>query len=488
MLCFLFVVGRAIADCASADEQACGVVCAVQRAAALYQLTSPIELYTNVARELSRAACAPYCRLLVFGAAPDAAAWAMLNANGTTIVLDSDSARVREARQAAPLVDLRSVVFATRAEACLVEVDNLDARYWQFMPHDIDAIAWDVVVLRDNALYGVLPAIWWTSRHIVFQPREIHVFLEQSERLCAKYAGDQFFTVLFQTRPIDVSAERGERFAHWPIERQHNSLGHALGGGAGQFRVVSLTTRMTPVNNSDCVRPLVHILERSLARYGLVERRDHVHIEIPLFGGASKFGKYGSQGFRQATFLKTEMVLAGLRMGVDLVLTDIDIVYVAAMPFARFRDTFNTHANIHIIAQQELTDKCPKQINVNTGFYCIRASSWSLRFLHQVMNESRSTTQLTEQLLWNRVLNAAEPNRAPFKACANESVAAFGIESPALPVALLPMTDVPNGFWMGRSAIKRPFLRHFNFIIGYCSKLAQLQKFAAKFDAWLLQQ
>jgi hypothetical protein len=466
------------------------VACVIQRVAKLYHLTSPIELYTAVFRVLFRAACAPYCRLLVFGAGVDAGAWLLFNSagRGTTIIVDTDSVRLINARLVAPLADLRRVTLATRAAACLREVDDLDARYWQFMSRDIDATDWDAVVIRDNAVHGILPAVWWASRNLAMRPREAHVFIEQSDRECAKYLGNQFFTVLFQVRPVEVATERSGHFAHWSIDRQHNSLGHGLVGGPGQFRVVSLTTRVTPTNDSDCVKPMVRILGNSLVRFGLIDRRDHVHVEIPLIGSADKFGKYGSQGFRQATFLKTEMVLAGLRMGIDLLLTDIDIIYIAPIPFTRFRDIFNTYPNVHIIAQQELTDKCPKIIDVNTGFYCIRASSWSLRFLHQVMNESRGTTQLTEQLLWNRVLNYLEPNRRPFAECTNRTnIAAFGVESALLPVALLPMTDVPNGFWMWRSAIKKPFMRHFNFIIGYCKKMSQLQKYASNVDVQLLQ-
>jgi len=485
----LWLVGsRCQNDCDNELPAETSVSCFVQRVARRHPFVSSIEFYTAVYGALSQAPCAPYCRLVVFGAAADSGAWTQFNANGTTVILDSDSSRLLAARQASPTADLRRASYSTRAVSCLREVDELDARHWQFAPRDLDTLEWDVVVVRDDPAHGILGPVWWASRHIVAQPRQAHVFIERSDEKCARYLGGQFFTTLFQTRPLEVTTELGDRFAHWTIDREHNSLGHALGGGTGQMRVVSLTTRATPTNDSDCVKPLVRLLRRSLERFGRVDRRNHVHVEIPLVGVVSKFGKYGSQGFRQATFLKTEMVLAGLRMGYDLLLTDIDIIYIDALPFGRLRDIFNTYENVHIIAQQELTDKCPKIIDVNTGFYCIRASAWSLRFLHQVMNESVTTTQLTEQLLWNRILNRLEPNRQPFTACTNTTnVAAFGIESAALPVALLPMTEVPNGFWMWRSAIKTPFMRHFNFIIGYCTKLAQLQKYAAKVDPWLLQ-
>lgn len=413
--------------------------------------------------------CFTQCNILAFQAnADDISLFKLLN-DGRTIF-------VNDRRKNTTLNDTIFVDYRTKNDSCIAESNNLEAKYWNFLPAEVANIEWHVVFIGD--IYaGKLQPLWWFAKYAAARPGvERHVVLSQAEHYCAKYLGEQFLTNLFQSDPITFSL--GETYAHWSIVARPNTLAHGLMRSIELFPLFSVTTREIPFDPSDCLVPLRESFLNSLVSNGGMKRDDIIHLEVPverrLHNG---FGRYGSAGFRFAVLLKSRLMQSALRLGRDILLSDIDIYYRRPLPLHYFKSLLTRFPHLQIIAQAEpLSFDCPKLININTGFYVIRASTWSLKFLHDVLAMSHRSTH-TEQIIWNRKLNQINCNRtATLATCRNASLFEFLADD--CPFATLPIALYPNGYWL-KNDTSKAYLQHFNFMKGYCEKHRSMVEFAA---------
>ena len=109
---------------------------------------------------------------------------------------------------------------------------------------------------------------------------------------------------------------------------------------------------------------------------------------------------YGSQGFRKVTKLKSQVVLAILRMGYDVTWTDTDIAWLKnPIPLmAAMQSDFVVQSNA---PSTEADANGP--LRINSGFYRVRSSRQTVAAMEQIVLHAAAST-LTEQPSFYMVL------------------------------------------------------------------------------------
>ena len=125
--------------------------------------------------------------------------------------------------------------------------------------------------------------------------------------------------------------------------------------------------------------------------------------------------------------------------------------------------------------QQDPRDHC--MLEVNTGFYAARASSWTARFISRAIFLAKSRKE-TEQRAWVSLLETMYGN-ALIANCNNNPLH-FENKDRNSDIHLLPVAKYMNGFWMNKtSETLNSIIIHFNWIVGNCNKLAAMKNFVS---------
>ena len=186
-------------------------------------------------------------------------------------------------------------------------------------------------------------------------------------------------------------------------------------------------------------------------------------------------GSYGSEAFARASWQKSLFVVAALRLGYNVLLVDIDILYNKPLPISQFSQSLTESNKPNLIMQQDPRDHC--MLEVNTGFYAARASSWTARFISRAIFLAKSRKE-TEQRAWVSLLETMYGN-ALIANCNNNPLH-FENKDRNSDIHLLPVAKYMNGFWMNKtSETLNSIIIHFNWIVGNCNKLAAMKNFVS---------
>ena len=180
-------------------------------------------------------------------------------------------------------------------------------------------------------------------------------------------------------------------------------------------------------------------------------------------------GKFGSEGFRSLTKLKSVAVLDVLKAGYSVVWSDVDITWFNS-PFEAFADFMKTGAGITIqsnapfiqnpnrtalphetVAKIEKTDNPAAYRRLNSGLY-VAPNNALVRSAFQEIVDHAATTKLSEQPSFDEILCERAPSERSYASCtyrpkslAQLVVSRGGTNASSLHVQLLDRFKYPNG-------------------------------------------
>lgn len=143
--------------------------------------------------------------------------------------------------------------------------------------------------------------------------------------------------------------------------------------------------RMYPSHNV-----LIAALDRRAYLYGYVR-------SLPIFLFDSTSGtsspSYGSDEFRRLTKLKTKLVLQALRLGVNVLWSDVDIIYFRNP----ITDLWNTPGDIIIQSNAADGIQSNRRRRLNSGFYLAKHSPNVITTFMHIIKYAHDATDLSEQ-------------------------------------------------------------------------------------------
>lgn len=478
--------------------------CAVRSLARVSEQQMSIAQYLYIASVIEGPRCRSSCALLIFGVGGDSPIWLHANRRGKTVFIEESREYAELARERSPAIDVRVVDYVTRYEKIHQQADDIDERLWDFLPEDVANGAWDVVLIDaptayQHGTYGRLQPVWWTSRNAALNhERHMDIFLHDHNREGERFIGKEFFTFPFATQPLIITSPiRDQHLAHWRLGfASQNSIARKLARASNnvsgqQLPVLQIYTQPNDDESSHCfnqlcdttfgsVRENTNIDDSAVVRFQYSSTEDGI-LSVP-------FGEFGTAHFRAASRLKSLAVRAAARLGFGVLLADTDIYFEKDLPWAHFQSIFQRLPHVHIIAQQDLANKC--SFGPNSGFYVTRPSSWLARFLSRVIVVTQRSGH-TEQQAWMSLLDQ-DYKSIIYDLCVDKNIPSFEfIPSDTdvnLPIALLPLEKYINGYWLNKSSLAleseqhndwpEPYIAHFNFVIGVCNKLKMAQSYA----------
>ena len=187
---------------------------------------------------------------------------------------------------------------------------------------------------------------------------------------------------------------------------------------------------------------------------------------------------YGSQGFRKVTKLKSQVVLAILRMGYDVTWTDTDIAWLQnPIPLmARMKSDFVVQSNA---PSTEPDANGP--LRINSGFYRVRSSPETVAAVEQIVLHAAAST-LTEQPSFYMVLCGGKEGKYKRgdSECLYPGPAGARQDAPPLLVEYLPRDLYPagayNALWEDADVRhnRKLVILHNNWIKGMQNKIQRL--------------
>lgn len=482
-------------DCAQTypDDRLASTECLVRALALVSEQQMSVAQYMYIAKHVVREPC----NLLVFGVGGDSPIWLHANERGRTLFVEQDAEWARLARERSSSIEVEVVRYRTRVAQAASELNDVDARYWDFLPTSVAQHNWTVILIDAPTAYdsrqpGRLQPVWFAARHVAERRLAAHVFLHDYERAAERRLGQTFFTLPFQTQPVVVSAPtRQQHLAHWALTDAGNQRGalarslHTSYRAIGGRRTVLLNVLSQPTGGNrteyHCALQMRQQSEATFRAFAPFERVVSINYtsDEDGLGEPVAAGDYlsGAQ-FRQAVLSKTHTVLAALRFSFDVLLVDIDVVATPEFNFAEMAAM--TSDQVPFVAQQDRRrGQCA--FLPNSGFYLARASSAAAAHLQSVLRVSKMQA-ITEQFAWIALL---EPKYKPLfaKPCDDTLYASF-VGSAERPAALLAGHQYPNGHWIQQQQTANPFdgelrdarIVHFNWEIGMCKKWAWMRK------------
>ena len=458
--------------------------CLVRSLAEVSEQQMSVAQYMYIGNTILNAMCYPSCNLLVFGVGGDSPLWMFANRAGKTTFIEEDPKYVALARERSPSIDVHLVGYRTTQKLLREQINDIDSRFWDFLPDSVASSEWDIVLIDAPTAYeastpGRLQPCWWTSRKLASSSRRhSDVFLHDFNREGERTLGREFFTLPFATQPLVLSSPiRDQHLAHWHITTNRPCLARDLARTDSVLPVLSITTQAGSTESSLCMEKLQKMSADSLHSTGRVAQKNHVVVRLKSQeDGVLKIphGPYGSYEFAQASWLKSVFVVVSLRLGYSVLLADVDILFKRQLPVAEFSALLaDERGTPHLIMQQDPEGSCI--LEVNTGFYAARASSWTARFISRAVFIAKARS-ITEQRAWISLL-ATTFGSSLMEGCTD--ILHYKKTSKDAEIHLLPVAQYMNGYWINRTSESlSATILHFNFIVGSCNKLAAMEAFA----------
>ncbi len=168
---------------------------------------------------------------------------------------------------------------------------------------------------------------------------------------------------------------------------------------------------------------------------------------------------WGGSAYKNMTRAKSRNVLEILKRGYNVLLIDVDIVLFKD-PTAMLREG-SLQWDLQVQSDSVYKQKAPAG-EVNSGFYYMKCSEWSIRFLTHVWFLSSYFPNLSEQKLWNKLSSFKQAAKVgwkviplnPLQFCnGNVFFSKIGLKD----YKYVRRTEAP----------KDPYMVHFNWMMGY---------------------
>jgi len=472
--------------------------CVVRSLARVSEQQMSVAQYMYIVDQITGDTCQSKCNVLVFGVGGDSPIWMHANRHGHTVFVEQSEHWAQRARERSPGINVVTTAYSSSSRATAHQMNDLDARYWDFLPADVSSRTWHVVLIDAPTAYdgdqpGRLQPVWFTARHVAETQSATHVFLHDYERPDERKLGQAFFTLPFRTQPVVVSSPiRPQHLAHWALLDSgniRNALArslrqkHFLVGGQ---RSVILNVLSTGENETDtaCARDMrrqssVTFRENSPAD-GVVSV--DLESEEDGLGEPIASGSYlQMEQFRRAVIAKTYVVLSALRFSYAVLLVDIDVFATAKF---NLDELFAVTSTAVPFAAQQDQNKGECVFSPNSGFYLSLPTTSAARHLQRVARVS-VMQRITEQMAWAEILADQYGDLFSDQCTAETAHAAHnGSLERNRPVSLLNAKLYPNGAWIldaasaGTlpSALSDARILHFNYIVGMCEKWKTARK------------
>lgn len=322
-----------------------------------------------------------------------------------------------------------------------------------------------------NEDYGILQQSWWSYQYIYRNNHDVYLFIDNYQIHEHMFVGKIFFSIPLESEPkIFQTSNIVSKLAHWVIfGNKTNSLIKSVDFSKNILNVISVMTSKENDKESNCMIEMQKKMQTSLFENAGIKNTNYIFIHIKE--KKNHFGIWGQESYRLATFLKTKTVQMYLRLGIDIILSDVDIYYNQKLPINDYIDIFNNHKNVSLIISQD-TYACLHKFAINTGFYIIKSNNWSIDFLSKVLHRSQKS-KYTEQGIWNFILNERYIDIIKGK-CKNMKL--FNYFNSSFPIVLLSQKNYTNGYWMKKVNYNESFLIHFNWIKGNCLKFKTMSE------------
>lgn len=452
------------------------------------------EQYMYIASKISRGFCQGKCNLLVFGVGYDVPLWLNANKHGRTVFIEQSEEWSRKIKaEIGGEIEVHLIEYHTQLKKLAEEIDDVDRHLDNFLPPNLLSVVWTVILIDAPTGYcsscpGRLQPVLYASKHVAKNNIGIDVFLHDMNRLGEREMGNQLLSFPHQKHPTIIRSANPQQapLAHWHFKANDQTFARRLLHAPKQFGVVFIlvSTRSADDQERDCAEQLLQKCVTSLQKSG-VENNDIVVFSVENERGIQHsvpYGKYSSEGFRQATLLKTRVVLTAIRFGIDVLLTDLDIHFTDQFD-PRIIKTWNlwqSFSETAFVIQQEYQRRCT--FAVNTGFYAAKARTSAAKHLSKVVHHANKV-KCTEQQAWDAILKPKYQKQIMSQCIDPTTYKLNNLESF---IQLLPVNEYTNGFWQAphgnnetlfREMIQKSKVVHFNYLIGNCVKLTRRNKF-----------